>query len=52
MWNLEKWYGLLYLQNRNMDIDIENKCMDTKQGGRMNWECGTDIYTLLILSIE
>ena len=30
--------------------DIENKCMNIKQGrrGRMNWEIGTDINTLLI----
>ena len=29
-WNLEKWYRLFYLQSRNRDIDIKNKCMDTK----------------------
>ena len=55
-WNLEKWYGLLYLQNRNMDTGIENKCVDTKEGSRMNWECGlytgSDIYALVILSKE
>ena len=29
-WNLEKWYRLFYLQSRNRDTDITNKCMDTK----------------------
>ena len=38
MWNLEKWYRLSYLQSRNGDRDVENKCMDTKggKGGMMN----------------
>ena len=38
MWNLEKWYRWSYLQSRNGDRDVENKCMDTKggKGGRMN----------------
>ena len=55
MWNLEKWYRLPYLQNRNRDTDIENKCMDTKRGkggSGMNWEIGIDIYTPLILCIK
>jgi len=30
VWNLEKWYSWTYLQSRNRDIDIENKCMNTK----------------------
>ena len=30
MWNLEKWYRWSYLQSRIRDIDVENKCMDTK----------------------
>ena len=29
MWNLEK-YRWSYLQRRNRDRDVENKCMDTK----------------------
>ena len=33
MWNLEKWYGLSYLQSRNRDTDVENKLMDTKGAG-------------------
>ena len=54
MWNLKKWYRLSYLQNRNRDTDIENKCTDTKGGreGGMNWEIEVDIYTLLILVIK
>ena len=53
-WNLEKLYQLPYLQNRNRDTDIENKCMDTKGGreGGMNWEIEVDICTLLILVIK
>ena len=30
MWNLEKRYRRAYLQIRNRDADIENKCMDAK----------------------
>ena len=30
MWNLEKWYRWSYLQSRNGDTDLEDKCMDTK----------------------
>ena len=52
MWTLEKWCRGTYLQSRNRDTDIENKCMDTKQGKEdgMNWETGTDIYTLLCVT--
>ena len=41
----------LYLQNRSRDTDIENKHMDIKRGwrGGMNWEIGTDTYTLLCI---
>ena len=51
----KNWYRRSYLQNRNRDTDIENKHMDTKGergGGGMNWEIGTDIYTVLILCIK
>ena len=44
MWDLEKQYRLIYLQNRNRDTDVENKCMDTKLGG-MDLEIGIDTYT-------
>ena len=49
MWNLEKWYRCTCLQGRNRDTDVENKRMDTKGevGGRMNWEIGIDMYTLI-----
>ena len=48
MWNLEKCYRCSYLQSRNKDTDVENKCMDTKgeSVGVMNWEIGINIYTL------
>ena len=51
MWNLEKWYRLSVLQNRNTDRDTENKCIDTKRGNEdvMNWETVTDVHTLWIL---
>ena len=53
MWNLEKWYRWSYLQSRNRDTDVENKCMDTKgEGGVMNWGIGIGIYTLSILYIK
>ena len=40
------------IASRNTDTDKGNKCMDTKRGkrgwcGGMNWEIGTDIYTLI-----
>ena len=52
IWNLEKWYIWTYLQSRNRDTDMENKCMDTKKReaeGGMSWELGIDIYTLLCI---
>ena len=47
-WNLEKWYRWAYLQSRNRDADVENGCVDTGGDGEggVNWEMGTDIYTL------
>ena len=43
-----------YLQSRNRNTDVENKLTVTKggSGGGMNWEIGSDIYTLLILCIK
>ena len=51
IYNLEKWYRGTYLQSRNRDTDIENKCMDTKEGrrGGTNWEIGIDINILLCI---
>ena len=43
--------SIKYLQNRKRLIDVENKLMVTK-GERergINWEIGTDIYTLLYM---
>ena len=37
VWNLEKWYRCSYLQSRNRDTHVENKCMDTKREG-VCWE--------------
>ena len=45
MWNLEKWYRWTYLQSRNRDTDIKNKCMDTEGDvGGMDWEIRIDMY--------
>ena len=42
-----------YLQSRNRDTDIENKCMDTEgEWDGRSWEVGIDTYTLLILCIK
>ena len=42
-------YGLSHLQNRNRDIDTENKCMDTSDGKGV-WDelgdWGWHIYTI------
>ena len=46
MWNLEKWYRQTYLQGRNRDTDVENRCVDMAESG-MNWEIRVYIYTLL-----
>ena len=37
-----KWYRWSYLQNRNRDTDVENKCMDIERGrgGGVNWKTG------------
>ena len=45
------------MQGRNRDTDVDNKHMDTKGGkhvvcgggGRMNWEIGIDICTLICI---
>ena len=36
------------MQGRNRDADVENGCVDTGGDGEggVNWEMGTDIYTL------
>ena len=46
--NLEKWCRGAYLQSRNRNAGVENKCKETKEarGGGMNWETWIDIYTL------
>ena len=51
MWNLEKWYRWSYLQSRNRDTAIENKCMDKKgegwgQGGGELGDWDWHIYTI------
>ena len=40
MWTLEKWYRLTYLQGRNREADIENRHVDTVEGGngRGGWD--------------
>ena len=48
MWNLEKWHRWSFLQSRNRNTDIENKCMDTKGETERrklgNWAWG--VYTI------
>ena len=59
MWNLEKLYRRTYLQRRNSDTDVENKCMDTKggklrwggDGGLLNWAIGIDMYTVMCINL-
>ena len=33
----KNWYTQSYLQSRNRDKDVENKCTDT-QGGKEGWD--------------
>ena len=51
MWNLEKMYKQSYLQSRNKDTDIENKCVATTGEGVVRGT-GTDTYALSILSMD
>ena len=39
------------MQSRNRDTDVENKLIEMKgeREGVVNWEIGTDIYTLLCI---
>ena len=50
--DLEKWYRRTYMQSRNRDTEIENKCMIPRGRDGMGWETGIDTYTLLILCIK
>ena len=51
MWNLEKCYRGYYLQNKNRNVEVENKCTDAKRGEEereelWDWDlhiCTTDI---------
>ena len=48
----KKWYKWTYLQNRNRVTDVENILIVTKgerERGGINWEIGTDIYTVLYI---
>ena len=49
----KKKYKLTFLQNRKRVTDVENKLMVSKEGkrcgGRINWQVGTDICTLLLI---
>ena len=48
MWNLEKWYRWSYVWNRNGDMDIQKKHIDT-EGGKGGDELGDwdwHIYTI------
>ena len=48
MWNLGEWYRWSCLQSKNRDTDLEIKHEygGEKEGCGMDWEIGTDIYTL------
>jgi len=55
MWNLEKWHRSTYLQSRNRDTDIKNKCTDTKRGrgcegnnglGDRDWHISTTMHNV------
>ena len=37
MQNLEEWYRWSYLQSRNRDTDVENKCMNNMEEKRVGW---------------
>ena len=50
VWNLERWYWWIYLQDSSADADIENSLMDKSRGengeGEMNGESSMEAYTL------
>ena len=49
-WDLEKWYGQTYLQERNRDTDVENECVGMEVGcgwdesGDWDWRVCTTMY--------
>ena len=53
LWNIEKQYRWWYLQRRNRDIDVENKCMDIK-GKSKGWEelGGWDLHIYTVNKID
>ena len=48
IWDLEKWYRWMYLQNRDRDTDIEDGLVDREGEGERGtkWERSVDIFTL------
>ena len=48
MCNLEKWYRESYLQSKNRDIEIENKCLYLKGGLGCGMNRETGIHTTII----
>ena len=54
MWNLEKWYRWTYLQSRNKDTDLVNKCsaINGEDGEWNKLEDGVNVSTLLCIKYE
>ena len=51
IWNLERWYQRIYLQDSHGETDIENRPMDTGEGekgeyGESNMETYNTIYKM------
>ena len=49
MWNLEKWYWWIYLQDSTKDTDVMNEHVDTmkEREGGTNWDSSVNSYPLV-----
>ena len=49
---LGKWYRWSYLPSRNRDTKIEERHLDARGRGQMNWEIGINMHMLMIPCIK
>ena len=49
---LRKWCRWSYLPSRNRDTKIEEKHLDARGWGRMNWEIGINMHMLMMPCIK
>ena len=54
IWNLKRWYWLIYLQSSNRDSDIKKRHVDTvgEGEGGTDWESSVGTYTLTYVKLD